>query len=66
MIGHVGVVDCEASGDNTAELVWQHYFNHPNLDVMLQQLDSTMSMAMNSLLDRFDGELLEYDNSTAD
>ena len=65
MIGHVGVVICEADRDNTAELAWQHYFDHPNLDAMLQQLDSTMSMAMNSLLDRFGGESLEHGNSTA-
>ena len=56
MIGHVGVVSCGSGAENTTELVWQHYFNHPNLAVMLQQLDGTMSLVIRNLIDRFNGD----------
>ena len=56
MTGHVGVVSCRPGEADTTDLAWQHYYNHPNLDVMLQQLDGTMSMVITHLVDRFGGE----------
>jgi hypothetical protein len=59
MTGHVVVVRCDVVDGDTTKLAWQHFFDHPNLAAMLQQLDATMSLATKSLLDRFGGQPIE-------
>ena len=56
MIGHVGVVSCQANNHQITTLTWQHYFDHCNLAAMLLQLNNTMSTAVQNLIDYFGGQ----------
>ena len=52
---HVGVIICEPIDSETTRLRWQHYFNHANSAAMRDQLDSSLSAAMQSLINNCGG-----------
>ncbi len=59
LTGHLGLVICEADGAKETILTWRHYFNHPNPAVMQEKMEGSLSLTMQTLLNRFGGRLLE-------
>ena len=59
LLGHLSLVVCEAVAPVETVLTWQHYFDHANPQAMQEKMDSSMTMAFQTLVSRFDGKLLE-------
>lgn len=54
MTGHLGIIECTPGGKGT-QLIWKHYFDHSNLKAMLGQLNASVQMVLESLIERFNG-----------
>jgi Polyketide cyclase / dehydrase and lipid transport len=50
MTGHVGIIQCAASGTDGTLMRWQQFFDHPHLIAMQTQLDRSLHAAMRNLL----------------
>ena len=61
--GHLGLVTCQIGVEDGATLTWRQYFDHPNPQAMVEKIDGSLSMAIQKLMNRFGGNLLEtYSN----
>ena len=59
MKGHVGLVTCEQQSDGQSILTWRHYFDHPNPQAMQEKMECSFKQAVQSLIKRFGGKLLD-------
>lgn len=59
LTGHLGLVTCEADDVEETILTWRHYFDHPNPAVMQEKMEASLSMTMQTLINRLGGRLLE-------
>ena len=59
LTGHLGLVTCEADSAEETILTWRHYFDHPNPAAMQEKMEDSLSMTMQTLLNRFGGRVLE-------
>jgi hypothetical protein len=68
--GHLGLVTCQADAEDGTILpedgtilTWRQYFGHPNPQAMVEKMDGSLSIAIQKLMNRFSGKLLEtYSN----
>ena len=58
MQGHLGLMVCEAAASTETVFWWSHAYNHANLAAMQAQLESSVSLSLNILIERFSGQLL--------
>ncbi|MEM7345184.1 MAG: SRPBCC family protein [Chloroflexota bacterium] len=52
MRGHVSAISF-VSHEDGCQIVWQHYFDHPNVSAMREQLKQSMNVAIDTLIRRF-------------
>lgn len=61
--GHLGLVTCQTDAEGGTILTWRQYFDHPNPQAMVEKMDGSLSGAIQKLIDRFGGKVLEtYSN----
>ena len=60
---HLGLVTCQTNDQAGTVLAWRQYFDHPNPQAMVEKMDGSLRMAIQKLMNRFTGKLLEtYSN----
>ena len=57
--GHLAVVTVEAEAGGGSILRWHQYFDHPQAETFVQEVNQILDGGIQSLLERFGGESLE-------
>ena len=55
MVGYVALVVCQAAASGLAHLQWQHFFDHPNPQMMIKRLEVNLETAVCHLIERYGG-----------